>query len=219
MILSAEQIKAARAMLDWTQDILAYESGLSPNTIRNLEKGYISIRSSMDVRKTFENRGFEFAGKNGLLRHSDEHRTYHGADSCDQFYGDLLATVQEKNCEIAGIFKSQEMFKRALGITNISRLERLEQIGKHAKVKCLITDMRQISTFMSSFEFRAMPHNPFCPMGSLIYDDKTVIVVTNGIEFTFFVFKSTNVARGSRKEFDAHWDAATPFTSPASQTK
>lgn len=37
--LHPAQIKAARAMLDWSQERMAHEAGLAVSTIRNIEMG------------------------------------------------------------------------------------------------------------------------------------------------------------------------------------
>jgi transcriptional regulator with XRE-family HTH domain len=42
--INARQIKAARALLDWSQEDLANTSGLSIATIRKIESGHISPR-------------------------------------------------------------------------------------------------------------------------------------------------------------------------------
>jgi len=42
--INARQIKAARALLDWSQENLASASGLSIATIRKIESGHISPR-------------------------------------------------------------------------------------------------------------------------------------------------------------------------------
>ena len=65
--LKARQIKAARALLDWSQDDLASHSGLSVNTIRKMELGHISPRgkTSHAIRHAFEDNGLEFLEPDG----------------------------------------------------------------------------------------------------------------------------------------------------------
>ena len=144
-MISPEQIRAARAMIDWSQEALAEASGLSPTTIHNLEKGKLSHRSTIPVRKALENKGFEFFGTNGLNRRTDESRTYEGVNSQEEFFEDIFATAKESGGEIVAIYKSSETLARSLGVTNFNNLECLELLSKFAKVKCLISDVRNSS--------------------------------------------------------------------------
>ncbi len=212
MIISPEQIKAARAWMDWTREELAAECGMSPATIRNLEKGKIAPRSIENVRLVFENRGFHFHAKSGLSRRSNESRTYEGADSRDQLYEDVLATIKAKGGEIAAIFKNQEFLARALGVTDYTRLERLEQIGKVAPVKCLLSDVRQLSLSVPSFQFRATTHKPPSPLAQFVYGDKTAVVMTNGVDFIFHVTRDIEMTQTNLREFASGWESAVPMT-------
>lgn len=213
MMISAEQVRAARAMLDWSQDVLAKESGLSLATIHNLEKGNISAKSSGEIRKIFENKGFEFHGNTGVNRRCEETMTFHGRDSIEKFYEEMLMTLKEKNCSVAAVFKSQERLACCLGATKTSGLERLQEISKHAPVKCLLTDARQSSPFIPWFQFRTFNQHQIIPWSTFIYDNKSVLVLTaNRVDFTFFVIKSVDSAKDGLKEFDQHWDTAFPFS-------
>ena len=180
MMISSEQIKAARAWMDWTREMLAEESGVSTGTIRNLEEGKLSHRSVEPVRAAFENRGFKFHGRNGVSRRTAETKTFEGANSCDEFYDALLSMAKQKGGEFIAIFRTQEQFARALGIADFSRLDRLEQLAKHATFKCLLSEDRQLSMDVPSMQFRATSHNPLGPLAQIICSDTTIVVITNG---------------------------------------
>ena len=210
-MISARQIKMARAMLDWSQEDLAQASRLSPNTIYNLEKGHISPRKLTVVRAALENKGVEFLGTNGVDRRAEEHKSYGGADSCDKFYGDLLSTVKERDCEITAIFETQEILAKALGATNRANLDRLERLSTFAKVRCLLSDAGNTSLFLPFFEFRAISKHPLAPISILMYGDKLALVVVDGIDFSFFVVSSMAIVQNGLKRFESNWDAALPL--------
>ena len=62
IIITALQCRAARSMLNWTQDILAEKIRVSKSTIANFElevsKPY--KKNLEDIRKVFEEHGIEF---------------------------------------------------------------------------------------------------------------------------------------------------------------
>ena len=67
--VSIRQVKAARALLDWSQERLAEEAGLSVPTIKRLEAadGLLGGRSATEakIRAAFDSSGVEFIQENG----------------------------------------------------------------------------------------------------------------------------------------------------------
>jgi len=209
-MLSRQQIMAARAWMEWTRTTLAKESGVSPATIRNLERGKMSLRSAEDVRAALEKNGFHFHGKSGLSHQSNESRVYNGPHSREEFHEDLLTTVKEKGGEIDAIFETQAHLARAFGVTDYGRLDRLEQLGELATVKCLLADARQLPFSVPTIEFRASTLIRISPMASLVYGDKTAAVMTDGVSFTFHVTKDVGIAQNGLKQFASGWKTASP---------
>ena len=211
MIISPEQIKAARAWVGWTRETLAEKSGVSPATIRNLERGNMSIRSAEEVRAAFEKVGFQFRGQAGFCVRAQESTVYDGRHSREDFHEDLLTTISEKGGEIDAIFESQAHLARALGVPDQGRPERLERIGKLATVKCLLADARQLPLSVPSFEFRATTQFRIGPAAaSLVYGDKTAIIMTDGVTFTIHVTKDVGIAQNGLKQFALGWESASP---------
>ena len=59
-MMTAEQIRAARAMIGLSVEELATESGLSVDEIGNLERGEMAGSESLRLRQALENRGIVF---------------------------------------------------------------------------------------------------------------------------------------------------------------
>jgi predicted transcriptional regulator len=66
-MLSSAQCRAARGLLDWSQQDLAREAGVGLVTVHQLEAGTSKPRrSTLDViRRAFETAGVEFIDENG----------------------------------------------------------------------------------------------------------------------------------------------------------
>jgi transcriptional regulator with XRE-family HTH domain len=65
-MLTAEQCRAARALLDWTQKELGERVSISPVSIRAFEKGGEMRDSNQKLlRLTFEEAGVQFIAENG----------------------------------------------------------------------------------------------------------------------------------------------------------
>ncbi|WP_095082013.1 helix-turn-helix domain-containing protein [Mesorhizobium sophorae] len=67
MSMTPSQSRAARGLLDWSQQELAGRSNLSESTIRDFEKGrrVPSINNLAAVRTALESAGVEFIAENG----------------------------------------------------------------------------------------------------------------------------------------------------------
>ncbi|WP_247874284.1 helix-turn-helix transcriptional regulator [Azospirillum sp. TSH58] len=59
--MTREQLRMARAALDWTADELAARAGVAVNTIRRMEKGHGALQETvLKIQRTFEAEGLEF---------------------------------------------------------------------------------------------------------------------------------------------------------------
>jgi len=67
MVISREQCRAARALLEWTQDRLAEASSVSKKTLVDFEAGKRTPydRTIAEVVRAFEAAGIEFIPENG----------------------------------------------------------------------------------------------------------------------------------------------------------
>lgn len=67
-MITAHQMKAARALTDMTQDDLAERSGVAPATVRRMESlgtGRSSADNVMAVQRALESAGVQFIPENG----------------------------------------------------------------------------------------------------------------------------------------------------------
>ena len=211
MMISAEQIKAARAWLGWTREYLAAEAGVSLGTIRNIEDGKLSYRSIEPVRAALENHGFKFHGKHGLSRQPTESRILSGQDSCEEFYQELLASAQQKGGTIYATFCSFEQMVRAFGGCDVSDSRQLAQIARHAPINCLLSEGRELTMAIPSIQFKITPYNYLGPLAQIIHADMTIVVIGNQHDFSFHVMKSLQTANVGLKDFLPRWDSATPL--------
>lgn len=67
-MLSSKQCRAARGLLDWTQEELANRAGVSRGTVRGFENGQHDLRraSAAMIRTTLEQTGVLFIEADGL---------------------------------------------------------------------------------------------------------------------------------------------------------
>ena len=94
-MITIEQCRAARGLLDWTQQDLSEASGLSKTAINNFEKGHSDIKneSLRAIRMAFESADIEFL-ENGVRRRSDTVRILKGPKAQADLVDDINDTLK-----------------------------------------------------------------------------------------------------------------------------
>jgi DNA-binding XRE family transcriptional regulator len=197
------QIRAARALLGWSQDKLAQTADISVATIRKLELDQISPRPSTakTIKQVFESAGLEFIEPEGVRRHPEDVVVYEGADGVRLFINDVRQTIKKKGGEILTVGLTEKEY-------DLSALEFLADINRTVKIKCLLTEAPSNLSSKSYLEFRVIPKNynsliPFC-----VYGDKYAIIIhaITTSEPKIIVIYSASVAQIARRQFYDVWN-------------
>jgi len=213
--IHADQIKAARAMLDWSQEDLAQATGLSTTTIRNLETGTISPRNATNsiIRQVIESAGLELLDSEGVRRRREEVTIYQGVDSCETFFDDMLQTVKKKGGDILCSVRSQELLLRSCGVSLQGKSRMLEKLTALASFKCLVAESATTPILKPALQFRMISKTHVGPMPYYIYGDKQALVLMESdVAFRFVVFQSASWVRLYREHFCLLWDHAAPVS-------
>ena len=191
-MIHARQIKAARALLDWSREDLAVATGLSTATIYNLEKGNISPRSATNnlIRQALEEAGLEFDAT-GIRLRDNKIVTIEGSNSCDVRASALLALI--------GSIKRDDF-------------ERIEKLGEITTIKCLMAELPKSLPATSSLQVRTAPKLHVGAVSHIEYGNKHSLVMIDGASnFSFKVFTSAGMARMYRENFFQAWELAMPI--------
>lgn len=94
-MIEARQIRAARALLDWTRDDLAKASGVSVPALTQIEGEHRMARgSSLDkIRGALEGAGVVFTDNMGVKMKSDLLTVFEGDGGIQRFMDDLYVTA------------------------------------------------------------------------------------------------------------------------------
>jgi len=210
--VSAKQIKAARALLDWSQEDLAEASRLSISTIRTMELGKIPRISTMrDICTTIEHSGLEFTEGEGVRRRDLDVLLLKGETSCDDLFEDVRKVTQKSEGDVLVFTKTENILTMKTGAKARTNLDRLEEVHKTTGVKCLLTAAERPSFAKPSFACRIIPSfscgSAFC----LVYGGKYAHIMQEGPASLMVVtFNIASVAYSERKDFMSLWGNAFP---------
>jgi len=205
MQISAEQIRGARAMLNWSREDLASACQLAANTIRNLEDGNISPRDDTTrvICDAFERKGLEFI-PDGIKKRRKEILQCDGQDGHLALYTNLMQTViSGQGGSVLAVAQSPKEFFDIF----CNNHEWLRRIDDFATVRCLVKN--ETVTEAGSYKkiaFRAIASDLDNRLpGCLIYDKKFVMVRAIGRGYQFTIINDSEMAYYHKALFNAAW--------------
>ncbi|MDD3181283.1 MAG: helix-turn-helix transcriptional regulator [Alphaproteobacteria bacterium] len=207
--LSAGQIKAARALLDWSQESLSQATSLSIATVRKLECGSISPRQTtmFVIRNALEEAGIEFIDADGVRRRTEEVSVYRGVSGRKNFFADLYETARKAGSDIALIDTPDGSLTN--GEEAIALFKMIEE-NTASFVKCLLTSPINPVLESAQVEWRLISRNYIDPMPICICGDIFAMISgAKGEDVKIVTMRSLGAAHASRKQFFSIWEKAT----------
>jgi len=203
-MITINQIKAGRALLDWKQADLARQAGLSLASIANLEQNKASPRPStmLAIQQAFENAGIEFTPDPGVrLRREKFHLdVWEGYDSLPKTWLDIEQTLSATGGEVllSGL-NEREWIKnyKADFATMVPR-----RIGMNITTRHLICEGDNLITTPVDW-YRAIPKMLFQQNPYYIYADRVAIISWEPRRV--LLIQNSMIADSFRKQFRFNW--------------
>lgn len=206
-MITIEQIKAGRALLEWTQEDLAREAGLSKPSINMLERRVANPkRETLEaIQSAMETAGVEFTEGPGVKLTGTVIKTYvfEGNGSLLRLLRDIFETLHgtDKEILISGI--DEEKYKRLGGKAVVQEI--LKRVKHGIKTKLLICEGD--TNFIEPPEnYRWVPKAFFSQTPYYVYDNKYAILLW-GPPQKVVIIENEEIADSYRQQFLAHWDA------------
>lgn len=206
MVISVEQIKAARALLGWTQYDLAAAAGLSKPSVNTLERRIANPRVDTleAIQRALEEAGVEFTQGPGVKLRSSVLKTeiFEGEDSLVRLLNDIFDCLNgtEKELMIAGV--SEELYQN-LGGTRVVDL--IHKRVKHG-IKTKLISCEGDNNFIEPVEhYRHITSALFPKTPTYVYDNKYAILLW-GPPKKIVVIENKEIAEAMRDQFIALWD-------------
>lgn len=202
-IINTVSMRAARALLDWTQEQLAKKAGLTQATIANLEIGKHkpSKTTSILLKNTFERWGVELLPFGAKLLKGVRELT--GEDAALRLLEDAYHYLKETKGEIL-IFGGDERQNRD-GVLDIMSKMRTQGI----KVRVLVAESNNFLLGPLT-EYRKMPDKYFVNSPVLVYGDKLGIFLTDQRIDIAQIIMDPSLAEAQRRLFNFVWDNSKP---------
>lgn len=216
--ITARQMKAARALLDWSQDRLSQACGLSIATIRKLEAGNISPRQSTmkGIQKAFENSGLEFLEPNGVRQKIEEITIYEGEKGIRNFYDNIYDTVSKCGGEVMNVCRdANTVFKCVLKEYRHEHIAKMLALKDRVTIKVILTESRTSTPAAELAEYRYLSNGLVNSVPFYVYGDKCALrLLNNETSPRFLVIQSHELAETLCQQFYSMWDKAVVVSAP-----
>lgn len=219
-VLTGDQLRAGRGLLDWTREVLTKQCGVSQETIKNIEHGLFRPQEATTsaIIRAFSLKNVEFTEDEGVRRKRDSIMKFDGKDGFKRFIDDVYETaktsLEDKDSKLSICVSNVDdsLFVKWLGkdvaATHISRMNELSG----AKINVLTKEHDPYFAPETKYiEYRGLTFSgesvPF-----YVYGDKLAIILfEEDQEPTVFVICSSRVARAYEEQFKMLWKSAKVF--------
>lgn len=208
-MINPEQIRAARAFLDWSTADLAKQAGLTVNGINKIERGHVEPQKETleALQRVFELAGLEFMPNSGIKKKERIVQILEGANAIQGLFDDIISTLQDSGGDVLITGGDAGYFVEAVG---------KEALEAHI-IKLLRFNIRErllykhgyISPFNHPKNYHWIPEKYFSPHSLYIYGPKLALACCQTPQ-KVIIINDERFAESLRKIFEFVWDHTKP---------
>ena len=204
-----EQIRAARALLGWSQHDLADKAGLSQTGIARIENGTNKPNSKTieKITGSFDAADVEFLGSSGVQKRGIHSHRYSGADGFKEFMDKLYQTARDVGGDICTFNAATGYFKNLLGDEWYkNHADRMQSIQNNYNFRLIVDD--ETTDFLASDfgEYRTFPKDMLPDQKIYVYGDYISFMNFNSENVDIVEIKHGASANSFRILFNIEWD-------------
>lgn len=201
-MISTAQSRAARGLLNWTQQDLASASGLSKTAINNFEKGNSDIKSESlrAIENAFQKGGVILTQQDGVRRKTSNMAILQGPNALTELLHDILETISADD-EI--LFLNAEAHPPSQAEANQVNMY-INDLNRTASKKRALCAKQTQSRYVTRHETRWLTDEFASLYTSLIlYGTKTATLIWQSDMIT--LIESADITAAERARFEALW--------------
>lgn len=206
--ISAAQVKAALALLDWTYDDLVSASGVSKPTVARFLAGNHKLHDDKlaDIISALTVRDIQFLPNNGVAQYQDVMRKLTGYRALNELLNDVYETVKDGGdvC-VSGV--NEVLFDKyhKEEIEN-EHADRMIAIKDKLSFRVILEHGDTNYPYDTYIEYRWMPKDKFHDTPFYAYNDKLAFLKMTGETPEIMLFEQPSMAVAFRNLFDVAWE-------------
>jgi DNA-binding XRE family transcriptional regulator len=205
-MLDSKQIRAARGLLDWTQETLAERSGVARATIKNVESGNTlpRLETAHALQRALEDAGVEFLPSSGVRMRDRMIEILEGPDSYRQLLEDVFVTARASGSGVIVAPSNPREADKVVGVDYLSgQMQRRRDNGIEQRILVPSNDLNFLTQPLETY--RILPSEYCSPSPFYVYGHKLALVCLQEPQKVIIV-NDERFATGVRKLFNFIWD-------------
>lgn len=207
-MIAIEQIKAARGLLEWTQDDLAHYAKISRPTLTKIEcrQGRPHTATLLKIQTCLEKAGVEFMpGGVRLVQEMLKVKLFDGDSAVVRMLQDVYRTHEHEGGIVRFYGLSEHRFADALGQEKAERMiKHNAKLGIDERLLVLEGDMYFIQPKSC---YRWLTKEQFVQVPYYVYGNKLAMVIWEPV-IKIVVIENAQIAASYRQHFDYFWERA-----------
>jgi DNA-binding XRE family transcriptional regulator len=211
----ANQLRAARAWLNWSRDDLAEKAGVVSNTIAAIEKGdgasEPNARTMAKILGAFTTAGVEITDEGGVRPRVSTVSYFTGASGFKKFLDDVYNVIKIRpDADVCIANNDDSLFLKWTSANAAAHVERVNAIDPKPRYRALIKETDTNVGTSTYCEFRYISKDEFADTCVYIYGDKTAFIDFEEDAVTVTLVDSTKVSSALRRMFETSWKNGRP---------
>jgi DNA-binding XRE family transcriptional regulator len=207
------QLRAARALLNWSRSELASNAGVSEQTIHRLENGLNEpeVKTQIVLRRSLERAGIEFQGLDGVRSKSEDVQLLNGTEGLSQFFDDVYEHVRKFGGLIRQIGINEDIFTKHMGDCSQIHIDRMSALAKEnprlPKQRAIVQENDYNFDCAAYTTYRWYPKKQFSCVPFYVYGGTLGIMnFQNDQSIKIINIRSTPIAEAYNIQFDDIWE-------------
>jgi transcriptional regulator with XRE-family HTH domain len=210
MLITTDQIRAARALLNWSQEELAQRSGLARPTIVNIENSakLPEMRTMQKIASAFDKADIEFGANESVSRKNEDVKIYRGNEEFKNFFDEVREYATTQGGQIfVGNVDEREWVKAQGNFFEANYARQMTKVKKRLDFRILIKKGDQYMPAASYATYRWVPPEDFAIVPFHVYGDRLSVFLFLD-EPIIISLKNQSAADIYREKFLQQWDKA-----------
>lgn len=206
-MIDDRQIRAARALLGWTQEILAEASGIARATIKNLETSSTTPRldTLLTIQRALEEAGVEFIPGSGVRLREKEITSFEGRDATRKWMEAVRDKISPCKGEVCIYGMDDEKLVRDVGMDFIKPyVQHMDGAGTTSRILFKYGD----TNFAVQHRFARWIDARYFPDGPIVIFGDCVALSRFGAAGRCVIVQDLVYAETLRRMFMFVWDRA-----------
>lgn len=206
MFPSANQIRAARGLLNWTVAHLAQKVGVGTTTVSAIETGRSSgsVEVLSAIVYTLQAAGVELTEDGGVRPRQSKISLYRGHDGFCAFFDDVYDVAREGATDFCVSNCQEALFEKWLGSYDPVHLSRMARL-KHFRMRVLLSEGDMDTSSSAYADYRWVRPEEFMDFSLYIYGNKSAFVDFSENDVSVTIVDNFSVTFSMRKIFDLAW--------------